>query len=149
MSDSNVTLNDFLTKTADELIPEITVDNKKGKLKEFKAKLQGSWLSEFEAKVGCSIEIDSDKAKITKVLPSTGRVFLEYEGQEFSVTRDYLTGETTKMPFELGDEVLFLTTNEIGTVEHLVPSSRKVRVKFESNEEKLVPAGKLQKLEKE
>lgn len=146
---NNITLNDLMTKSAEELIPDITVDNKKDKWKEFKKKLRSSCYTELGIKVGDVLQIDSDKAKVVKVLPSTGRIFLEYDGKEFSVTRSYLTGEDTKIPFEVGDEVLFLKTNDIGTVEHLVPSSNKVRVKFENNEEKLVSANKLQKLEKE
>ena len=153
--ENKITLDDLMNKTADELVPSMSIDTKPT-LKEVKKSLKDYFKAgnKHSIKANCHLPTTPDGnglsygVKITKVLPSTGRVFLEYEGKEFSVTLDYLTGEDTKLPFEVGDEVLDLKTNEIGTVSNIVKSSRKVHVDF-PDLYAILPASRLQKMEKE
>ena len=146
--ENKITLNDLLNKTPEEIVPSITVDNKPS-VKEIKTFLKWFFKDNKDSiKSGYQLGIDDNILKVTKVLPSTGRVFLVYNNIEFSVTKDFLTGEVTELPFEIGDEVLDLKTNEIGTVTNLIKSSRKAYVDFTGRITAL-PISRLRKMEKE
>jgi hypothetical protein len=145
---NDLTLEDLVTKTADELIPVMTVDNNKEKIKSIKQLLKnyykGGDLTELKA--GNKILIDNQEILITKVLPSTNRVFLKFNEKEFSVSKEYLTNESPVFAFNVGDEVV-LDNNEVGVVQKIVKSSLRVLVKLDSNAEIYFPSHKLQKLE--
>lgn len=144
--ENKITLSDLINKTPEEIGASITVENKLT-IKGVKALLK-NYFKDGNAGSIRPKAVLSNRVIITKVLPSTGRVFLQYEGKEFSVTKDYLTGEVTEFPFEVGDEVLDVKTNELGTVSTIIKSSRKVHVDF-SDRYSILPVSRLQKMEKE
>ena len=146
MNDEALTIEDLLNKDADEIISNITIDNTKDKLKSIKGFLKGYFTTDHVLiKAKWSVLVDGEYLEITRVLPSTGRVFLKWKDREFSVTRDYLTGEEWSCPFIEGDEVV-TKDNIIGVVQKIIKSSNKAVVKLENNEEKALPIGSLQKL---
>jgi hypothetical protein len=153
--DNKITLNDFITKSPEELLPSLTMEKtSKEKFKTLKPKLKDYFAPlnlRHTITCGTFIAVDNIKLEITRVLPSTGRVFLRLEGtrEEFSVTRSFLTGEEDVPLFQVGDEVVNLQDNAICTVQKLIRSSRKVTVAYPDGTLVTLPESKLQKLELE
>jgi hypothetical protein len=155
--DNKITLDDFITKSPEELLPSLTMEKtSKEKFLALKPRLKDYFKEERltfspSLSIGNWICIDNTKLKLTRVLPSTGRVFLQLEGtkEEFSVTRSFLTGEEDVPLFQVGDEVVNLQDNAICTVHKLIKSSRKVTVAYGDGTLVTLPESKLQKLELE
>jgi hypothetical protein len=151
--DNKITLDDFITKSPEELLPSLTMEKtSKEKFLQLKPRLKDYFKCDYGTlRVGTWITPFDDKLKITRVLPSTGRVFLQLEGtkEEFSVTRSFLTGEEDIALFRVGDEVVNLQDNAICTVHKLIKSSRKVTVAYPDGTLVTLPESKLQKLELE